>query len=54
MPGATPNETTSANESSCFPISEVALNSLATKPSRKSMMAASAKNPDAHQIFSGM
>jgi len=39
-PGATPNETTSARESSCFPISEYAFKSFAAKPSRKSKTAA--------------
>ena len=39
-PGATPKETTSASESSCFPISESAFKSLATNPSKKSTTAA--------------
>jgi hypothetical protein len=40
MPGATPNETISANESSTLPISDDALSNLARKPSRKSNIAA--------------
>ena len=38
--GATPKLTTSANESSCFPISEYAFNQRAAKPSQKSNTAA--------------
>jgi len=39
-PGATPKLTTSARESSSFPIAEYALSSLAEKPSRKSKIIA--------------
>ena len=39
-PGARPKDTTSANESSCLPISEYAFNSRAAKPSKKSKTAA--------------
>ena len=35
-PGATPKDTMSANESNCFPNSEVMLSFLATNPSAKS------------------
>ncbi len=40
MPGATPKLTTSANESSCFPIADAALKSRAINPSKKSIIAA--------------
>ena len=36
MPGTTPNDTISANESSCLPMSDLTFKSLAAKPSRKS------------------
>ncbi len=39
-PGANPKEMTSANESSCRPISERTFNTLANVPSRKSKIAA--------------
>ncbi len=52
--GATPKLTISARESSCLPISDVALKSLATKPSRKSTTAAMPINNDASHMRSGI
>ena len=44
MPGRTPKLTTSASESSSFPIGELAFNILAIKPSRKSNTQAAQTN----------
>ena len=40
VPGTNPKETISAKESNCFPSSDCTLRSLATKPSKKSAIAA--------------